>query len=481
MAAFVSLGTLGMPAGLALLLGADLGSAIAARILLAPIGALIPFLLVIGVPLYLSKHAPKRRQAGRILVGLALVLLALGLIRDATVPLREAKLVGDIVEYLGRDLYAAFLIGAVLAWAVHSSVAAVLMIVTFAAEGMLPAQGAAALVLGANLGGSMIPFTLTLSEKMDVRRIVVANLLARGVGAAVVLFALNLVPSALGYLGETAGGQAINLHLAYNLGVVLLGLPVLSLLLKMSAFFVRVDVAEPAQRTSALDDRVLDSPDQALACATREIIRMGETVVDMAASVVALIHAWQPQNADQIGEAEQEVDELHLAIKLYVAQIQKAKLTEQQSKRAMELAKIAGNLEEAANLVSGNLVDLARKLSIDGLSFSDAGLRELSDFHARVLANLQLSLNVLVTSDADASRQLVEEKDMVRAEEQRLQKRHLRRLRKGNMASIETTNIHQEALRVLKQINALFAYVGYPIVEDTGDLLSSRLLSRPNQ
>ena len=117
-------------------------------------------------------------------------------------------------------------------------------------------------------------------------------------------------------------------------------------------------------------------------------------------------------------------------------------------------------------------------MSIEGLAFSDAGQWEISEFHDRVVANLHLALNVLVSTDADSARQLVEEKDMVHSEEKRSQKRHIKRLRKGNSASIETTNLHQEALRTLKQINASFAYVAYPIVEDTGDLLSSRLSVR---
>lgn len=478
MAAFVSLGTLGAPAGLALLLGADLGSALAARILLTPIGALIPVLLILGVPLYLSARTPKLRQTGRILIGLGLVLIALGLIREATIPMRQSDIVGDIVVYLGRDLYAAFLIGAVLAWAVHSSVAAVLMVVTFAAQGLLPVEGAAALVLGANLGGAIIAFTLTLSAKHDVRRVILANIVMRGLGAAIALFALNLAPHILDNLGASAGARAINLHLVFNLCVVMIGLPLVNVLLSLTTPLVLKAASADTRRTTALDPAAIENPDQAMACAKREILRIGECVVDMTVKVIDLFAKWQPEQAEFIDAAKKEVDDLHLETKLYIAQIQKNKLTDKQSRRVMELAKVAGHFAEAGDLVSSSLVDLARKLSIEGLSFSNAGNREIVEFHDRVVANLQLSLNVLLSADPDSARQLVEEKDMIRTEEQRLQKRHIKRLRKGNMASIETTNLHQEALRTLKQINASFAYIAYPIVEDTGDLLSSRLLTR---
>ncbi|MBS0565326.1 MAG: Na/Pi cotransporter family protein, partial [Proteobacteria bacterium] len=69
----------------------------------------------------------------------------------------------------------------------------------------------------------------------------------------------------------------------------------------------------------------------------------------------------------------------------------------------------------------------------------------------------------------------VAEKDQVRDIEQGLQRSHLERLKEGRVESIETSNIHQETLRALKQVNAAVTQVAYPILAETGDLLGSRL------
>jgi phosphate:Na+ symporter len=92
-----------------------------------------------------------------------------------------------------------------------------------------------------------------------------------------------------------------------------------------------------------------------------------------------------------------------------------------------------------------------------------------------VLSNAQAALNVLMTLNPDAARSLVEEKDHVRDIEQQMQRSHLERLRDGRSESIETSNIHQETLRALKQVNTAFSQIAYPILSETGDLLSSRL------
>jgi len=136
---------------------------------------------------------------------------------------------------------------------------------------------------------------------------------------------------------------------------------------------------------------------------------------------------------------------------------------------------MANSLEEAADRVAVNLVSLAEKLRDLAIRLPDAGRNDLEHFHDQVVANAQLALTMLTTGDAEAARQLIAEKDRIRAQEQTLQVRHLQRLETGDKASVETSNIHQESLRVLKQINAAFSYVAYPIAEQTGQLLDSRL------
>ncbi|MDH5797363.1 MAG: Na/Pi cotransporter family protein, partial [Paracoccaceae bacterium] len=141
-------------------------------------------------------------------------------------------------------------------------------------------------------------------------------------------------------------------------------------------------------------------------------------------------------------------------------------------------AAIAANLEEAGDQISSNLLDLAKRMHAEGLQFSRKGWLDITDFHDRVISNAQLALNVLMSGDPEIARQLVSEKDRIRQLEKSLQVRHLERLRKGKPSSIETSNLHQEIVRSLKQVNSAFCFIGYPIVERTGALLKSRLSSK---
>ena len=88
---FASAGVISVTQGLSLLLGADLGSAIVVRVLSFDLDWLMPLLLLAGGSLYLSGKRRTVYQAGRIILGIALVLLSLRLMAEATAPLRESE------------------------------------------------------------------------------------------------------------------------------------------------------------------------------------------------------------------------------------------------------------------------------------------------------------------------------------------------------------------------------------------------------
>ncbi|MDG0988545.1 MAG: Na/Pi cotransporter family protein, partial [Yoonia sp.] len=116
-----------------------------------------------------------------------------------------------------------------------------------------------------------------------------------------------------------------------------------------------------------------------------------------------------------------------------------------------------------------------KRLDLQNVQFSARGRDEIRDFTDRVQSNVQLALNVMMNQNPAEARELVAAKEKVRKVEQKLQRNHIGRLREGLSESIETSNIHQETLRALKQINTAFSMVGHPILLKSGDLLKSRL------
>ena len=478
---FAANGILAVATGLALLLGADLGSALVVRVLSFDLGWLVPVCLFAGGVLHLKFSARRTREIGRMVLGVGFVLLSLRLIGTATAPLRDGAMLPSLSGYLAEDYLTAFLVGALFTWLVHSSVAAILMVATFAGQGLVPLEAAVPLVLGANLGGGLIAFWLSRGMPPAAQRIPVGNLFFRATASLAALALVETTAPPIAALGSGPADALVNFHVLFNAALVLAGLPFVALMTRLVDRLlpdVQAKAAsdDPLQnRVTALDRSVITTPRLALTSATRELLRMGELVEVMVRPVMDLLRAGERVEITRVRDIDNAVNQAHTDIKLYLAEVNRGTMTTEEASRSIELIDFAINLEHAGDIIAKNLLVLAEERADKNWRFSSEGWAELVDLHAQVVENMHLSLNVLISQDPPSARQLVLEKEKMREMARYTHDRHLRRLQSGTPESIETSGMHIEIARGLKEINSLLVTVAYPILTRSGDLLTSRL------
>jgi phosphate:Na+ symporter len=474
-------GLLSIATGIAVLLGADLGSALVVQILSFDLSWLVPVLLLVGGTMFLKFDARAVKQIGRILLGIALILLSLQMIGEATAPLRESTVLPAVIDYLSDDFASAFLLAILFTWLIHSSVAALLLIATFAAQGLLPVEVGISFVLGANFGGGIIAVWLSRGQAGPMRRIPMGALIFRGSLAILLLVLAQTVPVRLDFWGGSEAQQLVGLHVIFNAVLVCLCLPWTGAMDRLLARMYpsetesEGDLDQLARPVSALDPTLVGTPSLALTSATREVLRMAETIEVMLRPVMDLFEVSNREQVKRVRKLDEDVNRAHSAIKLYIAQVNRGTLSADEARRGIELTDAAINLEHVGDIIAKNLLNLVQEKRDRNLTFSSDGWNEMSDLHGRVLSNIQLALNVLLSGDLDCARQLVREKEVVRRLERDSHDRHLARLQSGMTRSIETSDIHLEVVRALKEINSLLATLAYPILTESGDLLESRL------
>ena len=146
-----------LPVALVMMLGADVGSTLAAQLFAFDIKWLWALLIAIGVGVASASEADKPRGVARIAIGLGVMLLALKEIGGAAGALRGSEVFRIVLGGLeGEPLLAVAIMG-IVTWFAHSSLAMVLFIMSLAASGAITPPLALAFVLGANLGGAFAP------------------------------------------------------------------------------------------------------------------------------------------------------------------------------------------------------------------------------------------------------------------------------------------------------------------------------------
>jgi phosphate:Na+ symporter len=477
-AGFVASGLLGARAAFAAVIGADLGSALVVRVLAFDLSGLVPVLLLVGAVLFLKFETRGVRQLGRIILGIGFVLLSLQMIAEATVPLRDSQTLPGVIQFFRNDPLTAFVVAALVTWAMHSSVAMVLLLAALAQTGVLPAAAAVPMVLGANFGAGLIAVWLARSMPVAAQRVLLGNMLLRGGCAAISVLAFVLLAPSTDALGGRVESQIVHLHLIFNLAVVVLGLPLLRPLLHLAGLMLpepQLAVNQTRPRRTALDRKVLDQPALALASAKRELLLMGETVEEMFTPVMDVLAHADAGRIMALKQLDGDVNARHTAIKLYIAEVNRNDLGKAEIRHGMELTDFAIKLEHVGDIVAKTLLPLAEEKQALGLRFSDAGWSEMRGLHDRVRANLQLALNVLVSGDAGSALALMREKELLRTLERQSHERHLERLAQGVADSLATSNLHLEVVHAFKEINSLLVTVAVPILSERGMILNSRL------
>ena len=478
---FCGRGMIGLSAALAVMLGANVGTALAAQIFSFDVLWLWSVMVASGVILFMASSAERPRGVARSLIGLGLMLLALDLMTQTIDPLKASPAFRTVVGAIASEPMPALVAAAMLTWFAHSSLSIVLFVKLLAATGIVPTHAGFALVLGANLGGAIAPFLDLAGSPPAARRVPLGNLLMRG--AAVLVFMPFLSPLAHQFeaAGIDPGRTMIDFHLVFNVAAAALSLFFTDSFAKLCERMVP-DPRKPEDQSKPrhLDPNVLDNASEALACAMRETLNMGDRVSDMLRQSLTVFETSDVKLMREVEKADNAVDRLHEAIKLYLIDVSRSGLSEEESRRFQEILSFTTNLEHIGDIIDKNLMDLAAKKIKNNYSFSSEGLEEIRTFHALVMDNLRLALNVFATRDVTLARRLIAEKASMRAAERDTSDRHYARLRDGRPESIASSAIHLDMIRDLKRINSHLTSVGYPILEEAGELAESRLLARDN-
>ena len=476
LASFASRGLIPLSIALAVMLGANVGTTLTAQILSFNLDWVSPFMIAVGVIAFLSNSSDKARHLGRVAIGLGLMLLSLHLLETAAAPLRASPAFVAVLSGLQDEYVLAVIFAAAATWFVHSSLSSVLLVMSFASSGIIEPKLGLALIIGANIGGAIAPYFDQSTTDVDARRVPLGNLITRVVIGAGLLCFLGPIHQWLAFIDPAPGRLLVNFHTAFSVVAAIVFLPLNDPLAALCRRLIpsRPQADDPG-RPRHLDPNVLDTPAEALACAMRETLNLGDKVADMLRQTMTALENNDARTVKAIEAADDAVDHLYEAIKLYLVQTSRNELGEEDGRRYVEILTFTTNLEHVGDIIDKNLMELAAKKIRNRYSFSAEGTAELRAFHGRVLENLRLALNVFTTRDITLARRLVAEKTSMREAEMSAGDSHFARLREGRPESIETSSIHMDVIRDLKRINGHLTTVAYPILEAAGELAETRL------
>lgn len=469
-------GVLAPATGLAVLLGADVGSAATAAVLASgsSVAAMLaPVMIFVGYVTFGRSAEFRPRNLGRMLIGLGLMLFALKVVVGATAPLREATLFHDVLNALSAEPVLAFLTGAILTWICHSSLAVVLLLTTFVINGSLAPDQALPFVLGLNFGGGLPALSATMGQPGVARQLPVANLMCRGGLAVLALLAMTPVLRGLDQLHLTPGTAVAQMHLGFNLMAAGLFLPLSQHVLRLVVWLVPAD---PTLEKEMITPRYLEpsatqTPHMALTNAGLETARMAEMVSRMTERALDVLDNGKLETLRDLTLLDDQLSAHLKALNRYLVGLSAEGQTSEEACRARMILHYAGSLEHAGDIIRRNLGERARAKVRRNCSLNAMQQASITELRTVVLDTLRVLPAALCSDDLEVAKDLASRKDAFRTLEDRLVARDL------SQGSPDTASakLFYDILRDLHRINSVLAAAAYPRLAATGLMHGSRL------
>jgi phosphate:Na+ symporter len=476
-AGFAASGLVELAPGLAVMLGANIGTTLIVQLLSFNVAAISPCFILVGVILFRKHSSTQAHDLGRVFIGLGLMLLALHQLLDMMTAYEDAPSLRIFLGAVSTEPVLDVLLAAALTWAAHSSVAVVLFVMSLAAKGVVPPDAALALVLGANLGAAINPVVEgAAGGDLAAKRLPIGNALTRLVGAVAALPALHAIGRFMVTIQPDNARLVADFHTLFNLATAAIFFP----LLTPYASFLRLLLprnVEPNDPSAPLylDPAAKETPIVAIGAAAREALRLSDVLNEMLVGLKEAIEKGDRKVIAQTRRRDEIIDRLEIAIKAYVTSLDAEELSAADARRIKEILTFASHMEQAGDTASRIFLHhVAKHLKRNG-AIAGTQQAELARMIDRLRANLRMATSILMTEDPRAARDLADEKVAFREVESKATAAHFDVLRTGQLDAAQRSALYLDLIRDVKLINSqIVASAAYPILERSGELLPNR-------
>ena len=440
--------------------GAELGSAFMACVLSLNLAAIAPILILCGVVMFFHFKAQSRKgQFGRILLGLAFIMIAINQIVLSTEPLRANAELSAFFNLLHNYLILSFAAGTVLAICCVSSLAAVIVSSSLYAAQVLNFQAALWMVLGANAGSTILALLTTMFASRIGRRGPSATALLRSLMILVAMISLEFNVQNFVSLPD----NVVLWHLVFNLAVGLLGLLIIRPLSHWTESILSTSEEDTEPNVNYKKLFVQENfltVSISLTVAKKYLIKEIDAIRLLWLDIDTLLRSNpNPGSIMIMKNKKASTLKLNRSISLFLNRAVTTNLSAQEAIEWQNIKSVNGSLKSVINLIEHTIDVINDQKCLKHLDFSPEGLRELTESHQIVLSGIQ-TLGAYLRSDDfkkknELSQRLLnhQRRLLIAAREQT--HLHLQRIADNNVNAIETDALHLEIQSLFNRLAGL--------------------------
>lgn len=459
-----SAGVVNLSQVMGVIVGSAIGSTFTVQIIsfnLAQWG--LSILIVSFAIFFITKQRFLKNIMG-VAIGFGLLFYGIELMSAATSEFRSYKQVTEVLEYIKGQPFVAVLITALITGFVHSSAVVIGFAMTLAASQLIGIEDAMYWIYGANIGTTATALLAAVGTNHVGRQVAWSHFFYK-IGSVVIFLPFTQMFADWMLVVDPIEARAIaNSHTIFNIISAAVFLPFLNIGVRITEKMIppREDEKEFGTKYINKDSRVAYTI--AYAQSMREALRMGDIVNSMVQDSVKLFESQNPDLIEDLHLRDNKVDLLFREIKSFLVRFSDE--SGHFNNNVLELLAFVTDLENAADIVDKNLIELSEKKQSLQLEFSHQGWIELQDLHRTVCETITASLSCVQLQDKALAGEVIAKKRQLRTLERNMRESHLERLNRGLRESINTSSIHLELLSDWRRIASLFSNHAYGLLNE---------------
>ena len=481
---FVNSGIMKLTQAVGIIMGANIGTTVTSWLLsltgiesgnffvqLLKPTSFSPVLALIGVCFIMFSKKEKKKDAGTIMIGFAILMTGMETMSGAVKPLANVPEFTGILTMFSNPVLG-MIAGAVLTAIIQSSSASVGILQALCATGAVNFSTALPIIMGQNIGTCVTAMLSGIGASKNAKRAALVHLYFNIIGTVIfmiVFYTINAVVH-FSFLDTAASAMGIAvIHSSFNIAATIMLLPFGNGLVKLAGLTIPEEKKEaPAQNQEKdafrlLDQRFLDTPAFAVEQCRQTTIQMAKLARECFFTAVDLLHGYDDEKAARVEALENLVDRYEDELGTYMVKLGGKNLSKPDSHTVSLLLHCIGDFERISDH-GMNLKDSAKEMKEKEMQFSSKAEKELGIFFDAVKEILNLSIDAFETNNTDEAARVEPLEEVIDDINTVVKANHIRRLQKGK-CTIEQGFVLSDISMNLERVSDHCSNIAVSVIE----------------
>lgn len=389
-----------------------------------------PVVALIGIILIMMSKKKKRQDIGTIMVGFAVLMFGMELMKDAVAPLAETEGFTNLLTAF-ENPFLSVLIGTVFTGVIQSSAASVGILQALSLTGAISYKMAIPIIMGQNIGTCVTALISSIGVNKNAKRVTVVHMLFNIIGTVVCLIVFYGLDALIhfSFVNKPIGAVEIAaVHSIFNIVTTLILLPFTDRLVKLAKRII--PEAKEKEASVLLDKRLIFTPSLAVSQCRERTIEMAVNAKEALHEALAAMFDFTENAVINVEKKEQKLDDMEDKLSTFLLELSAVSLTDNDSRTVTELLHCISDFERISDHAI-NMIEIGQEMKQNDQEFSANAKADFTTLFAALTEISEMTVKAFSTGDTAIAVNVEPLEEVIDDLTKMVRDKHIERLRSG--------------------------------------------------